>query len=169
MHSVPQIHDAQRTNVPCLVWKRVEGCLETHHSAAEGEGQTQPHVPDLPVLISWTPQVLWRCIFCCVGLLLIKVSVINGIGLFFSPPPPLFSSSQLYFQPYCERDYRLLWGWESRRSLPGSACPRAWQSPSSCCSNETAALHLIIFCMVASNKNMTLLGVASNCTAKINF
>lgn len=46
----------------------------------------------------------------------------------------------------------MLQDWESTRSLLGSTCPRAWQSPSSCCSDETAPLHLIIFCMIASMK-----------------
>jgi len=37
--------------------------VETHYLAMESEGQVQPCVPDLPVLIPWASQVLSDVIF----------------------------------------------------------------------------------------------------------
>lgn len=130
--------------------------METHRSAAESEGQTQPRVPDLPVLISWTSQALWQCIF-LLHWAFAHQGFTNKLHWFaFLPcpsfPPFFFPLPSSIFNHIVREITDMLQGWESSRSLPGSVCPRAWQSCSSCCSNETAPLHLIIFYVVASMK-----------------
>ena len=98
------------------------------------------------------------CNFCCVGLLLIKVLRISWDC--FSPHLlPIFPPASSIFSYIVREIADMLRGWEGSSSLPGSGSPRAWHSPCSCCSNEAASLHLIIFCMVANTKIWHCLGL----------